>query len=121
VEVTGTVADIRPYYREALAVVVPLRTGGGTRLKIIEAMAAGLPVVSTSLGAEGLELRPPEHFLAADRGEEWLPALELLASQASTRARLVEAGLRLAKTRFDWEVLGAGLYRTYSQWLDSAS
>ena len=54
VEVTGTVDDVRPYYRRALAAIVPLRTGGGTRLKILEAMAAGVPVLSTTLGAEGL-------------------------------------------------------------------
>jgi glycosyltransferase involved in cell wall biosynthesis len=121
VEVTGTVADIRPYYREALAAVVPLRTGGGTRLKILEAMAAGVPVVSTSQGAEGMELRPGQHFLAVDRDEDWLPALEALASQDSTRARLVEAGLQLARTHYDWEVIGARLYRVYCQWLGSAS
>jgi polysaccharide biosynthesis protein PslH len=121
VEVTGTVADIRPYYREALAVVIPLLTGGGTRLKVLEAMAAGVPVISTSQGVEGLDLRPREHFLPADRDEEWLPALEALASQDSPRSRLVQAGLQLAKTNYDWDVLGARLYRTYSEWLDSAS
>src|SRR5262249_18577619 len=56
VTVTGTVPDVRPYYGNALAAIVPLRTGGGTRLKILEAMAASVPVVSTPMGAEGLEV-----------------------------------------------------------------
>ena len=71
VEVTGTVPDVRPYYREAVAVVVPLRVGGGTRLKILEAMAAGVPVVSTTLGAEGLEVDPGRDLLTAIRPPQW--------------------------------------------------
>ena len=57
IEVTGTVADVRPYYREAVASIVPLKVGGGSRLKILEAMAAGVAVVSTTLGAEGLDVQ----------------------------------------------------------------
>ena len=57
IEVTGTVADVRPYLERAAICVVPLRVGGGTRLKIYEAMAMGVPVVSTTIGAEGLPLR----------------------------------------------------------------
>src|ERR1041385_4067086 len=66
IEVTGSVADVRPYYREALAAVVPLNVGGGSRLKILEAMAAGVPVVSTTLGAEGLDVSDGENILLAE-------------------------------------------------------
>ena len=64
--VTGTVADVRPYLAEAAVLVVPLRIGGGTRLKIFEGLAMGKAVVSTTVGAEGLPLIPGEHFRAAD-------------------------------------------------------
>src|SRR6202034_3746319 len=62
IRVTGTVEDVRPYYASALAAVVPLRSGSGTRLKIFEAMAAGVPIVSTRLGAEGIDAQNLVHF-----------------------------------------------------------
>ena len=66
ITVTGTVDDVRPYYQSALMSVVPLRVGGGTRLKVLEAMAAGTPVISTTLGAEGLAVTPGKDILIAD-------------------------------------------------------
>ena len=63
---TGTVADVRPHVAEAAVYVVPLRIGGGTRLKIFEALAMGKAVVSTRVGAEGLPIVPGQHFLQAD-------------------------------------------------------
>jgi glycosyltransferase involved in cell wall biosynthesis len=62
IRVTGTVEDVSPYLREAAVCVVPLRIGGGTRLKILEALAAGKPVVSTAVGAEGLDLRAAKRY-----------------------------------------------------------
>ncbi|WP_395736488.1 glycosyltransferase [Prosthecobacter sp.] len=70
IEVTGTVPDVRPYLRGADVIVVPLRIGGGTRLKIYEAMAAEVPVVSTSVGAEGLDVKDGRHVLLADTAED---------------------------------------------------
>ncbi len=70
IEVTGTVPDVRPYLRGADVVVVPLRIGGGTRLKIYEAMAAEVPVVSTRIGAEGLDVEDGRHVLLADTAED---------------------------------------------------
>src|SRR5208283_3320077 len=69
VEVTGKVEDVRPHLAKAAVTVVPLRVGGGTRFKILEAMAMGRPVVSTSLGAEGILARPGEDILLADEPE----------------------------------------------------
>lgn len=121
VEVTGTVDDVRPYYREALAAIVPLRTGGGTRLKILEAMAAGVPVVSTTLGAEGLAVSPGRQVLIADRDQDWLEHLTSLVAKPEFWRSLAAAGQELARARYDWEILGASLYNTYSQWLDQAA
>ena len=123
VKVTGTVPDVRTYYSGAFAAIVPLRTGGGTRLKILEALAAGVPVVSTPLGAEGLEVADKENALLvdADDVQGWTDRLVSLAESAARRAQLSEAGLRLVKTRYDWEILGAKLRETYQRWLEESA
>ena len=119
VTVTGTVPEVRPYYRDALAAIVPLRTGGGTRLKILEAMAAGVPVISTPLGAEGLTVTAGENILMADPddAETWLNHLEYLMESASARKALSAAALDLVRTSYDWEILGRKLSDTYEDWL----
>lgn len=117
VEVTGTVADVRPYYREAVAAIVPLLTGSGTRLKILEGMAAGVPVVSSSLGAEGLAVSPGNDVLIADGEDAWLPALSSLAADSTRWDALSAAGSQLVRARYDWRVLGERLYQTYARWL----
>lgn len=115
VEVTGTVDDVRPYYREAAVAIVPLLTGSGTRLKILEAMAAGVPVVSTALGMEGLAVTPGEHLLAAESREEWL---EAMATAVERRDSLTRAARALVESRYDWDALGAKLYKTYNLWME---
>jgi glycosyltransferase involved in cell wall biosynthesis len=121
ITVTGTVPDVRPYYREALAAIVPLRTGGGTRLKILEAMAAGVPVVSTVLGAEGLAVTPCRDILIADAedAQNWVDHLKALA-QISARQNQIRAALDLVRTRYDWEIVGQILNDTYAAWLQEA-
>ena len=116
VEVTGTVSEVQPYYQEAIAALVPIRVGGGTRLKILEAMAAGVPVVSTSLGAEGIPVSHGRDILIADRPEEWVEMLVSL--QEGKRAeQLAEAGRSLVASRYDWNAIGKTLLDTYREWL----
>jgi glycosyltransferase involved in cell wall biosynthesis len=101
--VTGTVPDIRPYLWGSRVSIVPLRIGGGTRLKIYEAMAAHLPVVSTSVGFEGLPLTPGQHLEVADTPPDFADrCLRLLADEAY-RQRLGSAGYQLVASRFSWE------------------
>jgi glycosyltransferase involved in cell wall biosynthesis len=123
VEVTGTVPDVRPYYREAVAAIVPLRTGSGTRLKILEAMAAGVPVVSTAFGAEGLDVAPGENILLADPADPdaWVSQLAGLAESASWRRRLTACARQLVRERYDWTILGESLCNTYREWLETAA
>jgi glycosyltransferase involved in cell wall biosynthesis len=113
------VPDVRPYYRGALAAVVPLRTGGGTRLKILEAMAAGVPVISTALGAEGLDVRDGRNVLLADADDAggWIAHIARLNESADLAGRLRTEGLELVRTRYDWNVLGAKLVALYRDWL----
>jgi glycosyltransferase involved in cell wall biosynthesis len=117
VEVTGTVPDLRAYYNQAFAAIVPLRFGGGTRLKVLEAMAAGVPVLSTTLGVEGLDVLPGKHFLVVDDDSLWLPTLEGLWQDDLQRQSLVDAALQLVRTRYAWDVVGASLFSTYVEWL----
>jgi glycosyltransferase involved in cell wall biosynthesis len=113
VEVTGSVADVRPYYREALAAVVPLKVGGGSRLKILEAMAAGVPLISTTLGAEGLQVTDGENILIADSPFELTNGIFKVINGAELRARLIAGGHALVRERYDWSTLGAKLLEQY--------
>src|SRR4029077_8009506 len=113
IRVTGTVDDVRPFYASAVAVVVPLRSGSGTRLKILEAMAAGVPVVSTRLGAEGIDAEDGVHILLADSGPEIAAAISRIVSSTDTRNRLTTAARALVATRYDWSVIGERLYRIH--------
>jgi polysaccharide biosynthesis protein PslH len=101
-EVTGTVADVRPHVASAAVYVVPLRVGGGTRLKIFEALAQGKAVVSTRVGAEGLPLVPGRHFLQADAPGDLAGAVLALLGDPARRAALGAAGRQLVAERFAW-------------------
>lgn len=85
---TGFVDDVRPYVRGCSAYVIPLRVGGGTRLKAFEAMAMGCPVVSTSIGVEGLPVEPGRHYLRADTAAELAASLVRLLCDAELRGRI---------------------------------
>lgn len=110
VEVTGTVADVRPYYREALAAIVPLKVGGGSRLKILEAMAAGVPVVSTRLGAEGLDVQDSVNIFIAESEEQISYGISRVIEDGPLRRELVACGRALVAGRYDWEAIGANLF-----------
>ena len=114
VRVTGTVADVRPFYASALAMIVPLRIGSGTRLKILEAMAAGVPIVSTQLGCEGLDVQCGVHLLLADGPSEITEAINHLICSGETRSRLAQAARALVIDQYDWAILGAKLRRIYN-------
>ena len=115
VQVTGTVPDVRPYYEDAFAAIVPLRTGGGTRLKILEAMAAGVPVISTAIGAEGLPVTNQSDILLVAESESWASAVAYLADDGR-RSALVRRARDLVCARYDWAAIGHKLLATYSRW-----
>lgn len=115
IEVTGTVESVIPYYREALLSVVPLRVGGGSRLKILEAMAAKIPVVSTTLGAEGLEIQSCTDIRIEDAPMDFADAITELAKDSAARASLAQKALTLVQNRYDWPSLGARLTDFYQK------
>jgi sugar transferase (PEP-CTERM/EpsH1 system associated) len=113
--VTGTVDDVRPHYHEAFAVLVPLRVGGGTRLKILEAMAAGVPVISTRLGAEGIAAEDQKEIFLADTPADMSAAIQSLLTNPDLAPRLRKAARTLVESRYDWQVLGEKLAALYRQ------
>jgi len=101
--VTGTVPDVRPYLWGAAASIVPLRIGGGTRLKIYESMAAKVPIVSTTIGAEGLERKDGENILLADSAEDFAARCLTLLESPAERARIAGAAWEMVSSRFSWD------------------
>lgn len=107
IEVTGAVEDIRPFVHGASVFIVPLRIGGGTRIKIFEAMAMGKPVVSTTIGAEGLPVKTPVHLLVADEPEAFADSVVRLLQSSALRKQMGMAARRLVETGFGWGSIGA--------------
>src|SRR5205823_4832855 len=98
--VTGTVDDVRPYLDEAAVYVVPLRAGSGTRMKIFEALGMAKPVVSTTVGAEGLALANGREFIAADEPQRFADSVVALLGDEARRKALGEAGRALVVERY---------------------
>lgn len=105
VQVTGTVPDVRPFIDEAEVYVVPLRIGSGSRLKIFEAMAMKMPVISTRVGAEGLPVTPHENILIADNARAFVRAIKRLFENPLKRKALGEAARDLVENRFSWATI----------------
>ncbi len=103
---TGYLEEVRPLLQESAALVVPLWQGGGTRLKILEAMAAGLPVVSTAVGAEGLEAKQAQHLLIADTPEEFVAAIGQVLQQPLRTLAMTGRARKLAEQEYDWGPIG---------------
>jgi len=103
ITVTGTVDDVGPYLRQASVAVVPIRFGSGTRIKILEAFAHGTPVVSTTLGAEGLEVAHERELLLADAPEKFAAACVRLAGDGCLQESLAKQGLDLVRRRYQWQ------------------
>jgi glycosyltransferase involved in cell wall biosynthesis len=103
IRVTGTVPDVRPYLWGSRVSIVPLRSGGGTRLKIYESMAGGVPVVSTTVGAEGLDVTHPCNIRLADTAESFAAECMQLLDDATVRSSMTDTALRLVTSRFSWD------------------
>jgi polysaccharide biosynthesis protein PslH len=107
VTLTGFVDDIRPYVARSHVYVIPLFVGSGTRIKAFEAMAMGRPVISTSLGIEGLDVTDGEHFLRADSAEAFSRGILALLDDAALRSRMAAAARGLMEQRFAWKNVAA--------------
>jgi glycosyltransferase involved in cell wall biosynthesis len=113
IRMTGYVEDIRPDVAEALCYVVPLRIGGGTRIKILDAWALGKAVVSTSIGCEGLDARDGENILVRDDPRSFAEGIHRVLTDGAFRRRLEEGGRRTAEERYSWESLEPAMRSKY--------
>ena len=109
IRVTGTVSDVRPWLFGSSVSIVPLRIGGGTRLKIYESMAAGTPVVSTAVGAEGLEVSDNNNLYLADSPHDFADRCLRLLGDAGARERLARAAWEMVAKRHSWDVVARGM------------
>ncbi|HEX4347927.1 MAG TPA: glycosyltransferase, partial [Vicinamibacterales bacterium] len=115
IRVTGRVDDVRPHVRDAAVYIVPLRIGGGTRLKIFEAMSMGKAVVSTTVGAEGLPVSDGVHLLLADEPQRFSRAVVRLIRDTERRRQLESAARALVVERYDWSAAGHDLETALAQ------
>lgn len=120
IEVTGYVDDPTPYLETSALMVVPLRAGGGMRVKILEALARGIPIVSTTIGAEGIDIVPGEHLLIADDPAAFAAAVVRLLQDRALADRLATAGRHHALRRYDWRTVCPAIEHVYSQAIGAA-
>jgi glycosyltransferase involved in cell wall biosynthesis len=118
---TGYVEDVRPFVQSAKCFIVPLRVGGGTRLKILDAWAMGAAVVSTSIGCEGLAAVDGENVLIADTAEEFATAMARVVRDDTLRRKVGENARRTAVGRYSWDVLGVSMRALYLGLLGSSA
>lgn len=121
VELHGDVPDVRPFLYRASMMVVPLRIGGGSRLKILEALATGLPVISTRVGAEGLRLQPDLHYTQADRVEDIADAIVTAMRTPLTALAQAQAGRELIEQHYDWAKLAGDMEQAWQLLRDADS
>ena len=115
VEATGEVPDVRPYLQKAGVVVVPIRAGSGTRFKVVEGLAVAAPMVSTTVGCEGIGVRDGEHLLVADSAEEFAGAILRLLGDPELGKRLGAAGRQFVEDEYSWESAGQRLETLYDR------
>jgi glycosyltransferase involved in cell wall biosynthesis len=111
VEVAGHVRDVRPYLERAACLIVPLRYGGGLRIRIIEAMAAGLPVVASAVAIQGMELEAGRHVLVADSPAEYRAHIDRLVTDRAFAARLAGAARERVRAVYGPAARSEGILR----------
>ncbi|MGZ8937602.1 MAG: glycosyltransferase family 4 protein [Limisphaerales bacterium] len=121
VTVTGGVPDVRPYYKRAWLQIVPLRIGGGTRLKIVESLGIRTPVVSTTIGAQGLDLKHQFDILYADSAQDFVTQTARALKDSTLRDTLGSNGRASAELRLSWKKLGIDLSQAYNTHIPQAN
>lgn len=120
VTVTGSVPDVRTYMQRSWVQIVPLRLGGGTRLKIVESMAAGLPVISTTVGAQGLAVHDGDEMLLADDPADYVRKVAWLLNEEQERERMALRARGFVEERYSWQGLGRQFATFCSDTVESA-
>lgn len=113
IEVTGYVADPKSYIAQSACLIVPLRSGGGMRVKILEALARGIPIVSTTIGYEGIDLEPGKHLLVADTPRDFAEAVLRLIREPDFGQELARQGRERLLERYDWRAVYPAMEAAY--------
>ncbi len=121
IEVAGYADDVRPYIRKAAVYVAPIKSGGGTKLKVLNALSMAKPVVTTSVGAEGIDVIDGEHLVIADDPIDFADRTVELLRNTQYAASLAEKGRRLMVEKYDWEIIGRKMNRLYEEVVASKS
>ncbi len=115
VEITGFVQDVTPFLHGCTVYIAPLRTGGGTRLKLLQAMAAGCAIVSSAIGARGLAVVPGREMMIADSAERFAQELILLLRDPERRAAMGRAAQQFVCDQYDWSIIAPKLLASYKE------
>jgi glycosyltransferase involved in cell wall biosynthesis len=115
VKVTGYVPELAPYLRESALMVVPVRAGGGMRVRILEAFAYGMPVVTTTIGLEGIDALPGKDLLVANSATDFADSVSRLLEDTALQEEFALNGRRLAETKYDWQVILSAMKPIYEQ------
>ena len=121
IEATGYIPDVRPYFERSDVYIVPIRVGGGTRIKILDAFAAGIPVVSTSIGCEGLRVQDGRHLMIRDDPEDFAEAVIHLAENVELRQALASTARKLVEEQYSWRKVGREFREIYHAVISSES
>jgi glycosyltransferase involved in cell wall biosynthesis len=114
IEVLGYVDDVRPYFAGATISICPIRDGGGTRLKILDAMAMGMPIISTTIGCEGIDVSPGKNVLIADTPEEIVNSIGKLINDDMLREKLSNYARITVENKYSWNIIGQKLNKYYN-------
>ena len=115
VHVTGSVEDVRPYYEKSTVCIIPLRAGGGTRLKILESMALGRPMVSTSIGCEGIDITDGENILIGDDPQTFARQTILLLKDEQKRQTILNQARQFVVDHYDWDNITTRLLNAFEK------
>lgn len=121
VNVTGFVDDVRPYMRKAETYLCPMRDGGGTRVKLLDALSMGMPIVATTMACEGVDITPEKNVLIADSPEDFVAQIKRIRVDPALRDRLRLEARTFAEQNYAWPVIGAKLGGVYNRLLSQAS
>jgi glycosyltransferase involved in cell wall biosynthesis len=114
IRVTGFVDDVRPYFREATVYICPIRVGGGTRLKILDALAMGMPLIGTTFACSGIAVQDEKDVLLADSPDVFVNQVLRVLAEPDLRKALSAHGRELVCQRYSWTVIGKSLSQAYS-------
>jgi len=113
--ITGYVPDLDPYFADSTLMVIPVRAGGGMRVRILEAFARAMPVVTTTVGLEGIEAQPGEDVLVADNPKDFTDSVIRLLTDKTLQDQLSVNSRRLAEKKYDWQITLKDLEKVYQQ------